>query len=80
MGDMSISRISKLWLDRDQMNLELTRSRRENHLVVLRCGDDVAHSRILQLSVLTAANLAVRCFPGNVRVVASHELLAAPQV
>ena len=72
-----LSRISKLFVDRDQMGLAEARDHRAQHLVVLKCGSDVARNAVLQLAVLTAAKLAARCFPSGVRVVASSDVLGA---
>ncbi len=63
-----LSRISKLFLDRDQATLEETLARRQRHAVILHCGPDVEQSYTLQLAVLTAANIASRCFPNAVKV------------
>lgn len=75
--DEPLSRISKLFLDRDQMPLAEALNSRAKQLVTLNCGRDVARNAALQLALLTAARLAVRCFPGGVRVVASTEVLSA---
>jgi hypothetical protein len=64
-----ISRISKLFADRDQKPPAETMRERAGHAVTLVCGGDVGTSRTLQLSVLTAAKIADRCFPHAVRVV-----------
>jgi len=63
-----LSRISKLLLDRDQMPLEEALARRQQFNLTLVCGADVQHSYVLQLAVLTAASIGVRCFPGAVQV------------
>ena len=76
--DMRLSRISKLFVDRDgMMDLEAL-LRRRNHRVTLICGADVGESYTLQLAVLTAASLAARCFPGAVRVALNDRLSASP--
>ncbi|MGB7437645.1 MAG: hypothetical protein WBR26_00660 [Candidatus Acidiferrum sp.] len=62
------SRISKLFLDRDQATLEEALARRQRHAVTLYCGPDVGQSYTLQLAVLTAANIASRCFPNALHV------------
>lgn len=64
----TFSRVRKLFVDRDGLNPDdagrLLRGRR----VVLCCGREVETSRTLQAAVLTAANVANRCFPGTVRL------------
>jgi hypothetical protein len=67
--EMKLSRISKLFVDSDQMTVGEVQARREQFAVTLRCGPDVSQSRTLQVAVLTAASIATRCFPGAVRVV-----------
>ena len=67
--EMKLSRISKLFIDSDQMTVAEAQARREEFAVTLRCGPDVSQSRTLQVAVLTAASIATRCFPGAVRVV-----------
>ncbi len=46
--------------------------------MTLLCGDDVAGSAILQVAVLTAASIAIRCFPGAVRAAVPAKLAEAP--
>jgi hypothetical protein len=75
--DLKLSRISKLFLDRDQMTFTDVLARRQQHTVTLILGDDVANSYTLQLAVLTAANIATRCFPGAVRVTFPTSLKSA---
>lgn len=77
-ADIRLSRISKLFLDRDQTTLEQALARRQRHAVTLCCGLDVAPSYTLQLAVLTAANIASRCFPNAVRVALPPSLADAP--
>jgi hypothetical protein len=77
-SDIRLSRISKLFLDRDQTTLEEALARRQRHAVTLRCGPDVGHSYTLQLAVLTAANVASRCFPNAVRAALPSSLADAP--
>ena len=69
-----ISRISKVLVDRDQMTSDAVLARRKLYKVALRCGADVARSRTLQLAVLTAANIANRCFPGAVKIILEPSL------
>jgi hypothetical protein len=66
--DIGLSRISKLLIDRTEITTEEALVRRELYGVTLRCGPDVEQSRTLQVAVLTAANIANRCFPGAVRI------------
>jgi hypothetical protein len=75
--DSELSRISKLFLDRDQASIDAVLARRQEYIVTLCCGDDVASSYTLQLAVLTAASLATRCFPGAVRAALSPALAEA---
>lgn len=74
----SISRISKLLVDRNGIAPEVVLARRRRFSISLRLGDDVAGSRSLQLAALTASRLLVRCFPGAVRVQATDAVLDAP--
>lgn len=76
--DPQLSRISKLFTDRDQVDPEAVLLRRKGHVVTLICGEDVAASRTLQLAVLTAARIAKRCFPGAVFAVVPATLSALP--
>jgi hypothetical protein len=76
--DIRISRISKLLVDRDETALEAAFERRHQFIVTLRCGDDLAQSYTLQLAVLSAANIAIRCFPGAVRIALGQKLAGAP--
>ncbi|MDG4889997.1 MULTISPECIES: hypothetical protein [unclassified Mesorhizobium] len=75
-----ISRISKLLVDRNGDDPENVLARRRGFTVTLRLGEDVAGSRSLQLAALTAARLAVRCFPGAVRIEAPQKVLDAVAV
>jgi hypothetical protein len=75
--EMRISRISKVLVDRDQMTTDAVLALRKLFKVALRCGPDVARSRTLQLAVLTAANIANRCFPGAVKIVLEPSLETA---
>src|SRR2546427_306048 len=76
--EAGFSRISKLFVDRDETDIEVALARRQQHTVILRCGEDVARSYTLQVAVLTAANIASRCFPGAVRIVLPPGLAEAP--
>jgi hypothetical protein len=76
--DFELSRISKLFVDRDQTSAEAALARRKEYTVTLLCGEDVAASYTLQLAVLTAASIAVRCFPGAVRVVLGPKAAETP--
>jgi hypothetical protein len=75
---MPLSRISKLFVDHDQSAPADALARRQAYAVTLKCGADVASSYTLQLAVLTAANIASRCFPGAVRVALSDGVRDAP--
>lgn len=77
MEPAGLSRISKLLVDRDQMPPAEVLTRREQFNVTLVCGADVERSYTLQLAVLTAASIGVRCFPRAVQVVLPHSLRAA---
>jgi hypothetical protein len=73
-----LSRISKLLVDRDERITEEALIHRQQYPVTLRCGPDVEESYSLQVAVLTAANIANKCFPGAVRVVLEERLAEAP--
>ena len=72
-----LSRIDKLFVDRDGTEAGAARARRKGFTVAICCGSDAEGSYTLQLAALTAVCLAVRCFPGAVRVVLSEKLQAA---
>ena len=76
--DLQLSRISKLFVDRDQANAEAALARRKGYSVTLLCGEDVAASYTLQLAVLTAASIASRCFPGAVQISLRPKTAEAP--
>jgi hypothetical protein len=83
--ETQFSRISKLFADRDETAIDDALARRRHHAVILRCGADLAGSYTLQLAVLTAANIASRCFPGAVRIalepgLAETQLLVWPSL
>ena len=78
--EFTISRISKLLVDSSGLSTQAALARREGFAITLRCGADVKQSRTLQLAVLTAANIAARCFPRAVRVVLEGDLFDAPQM
>jgi len=61
------SRIWKLFVDLDEMAVRDALARRQAHGVTLICGPSVGGSHTLQLAVLTAASLAVRCFQARCR-------------
>ncbi len=75
--EMRLSRISKVLVDGDQMTTDAVLARRKLYRVALQCGPDVAQSSTLQLAVLTAANIANRCFPGAVKIVLEPSLETA---
>jgi hypothetical protein len=68
-SNIVLSRISKLFVDSSAVSTHEALGRRKRFVINLRCGADVEQSRTLQLALLTAANIAARCFPGAVRVV-----------
>ena len=72
------SRISKLFLDRDQEHPDLSLVRRRRQRVTLACGSELEHSFTLQLALLTAANIANRCFPGGVRIDIAERQIDSP--
>lgn len=76
--DGRFSRISKLLVDRDETAVEAVLDQRRRYSVTLCCGGDVAQSYTLQVAVLTAANIAARCFPSAVRIALEHGLADAP--
>jgi len=76
--DVPFSRISKLLVDRDETSIQHALAQRQQFAVTLCCGEDVAKSYVLQLAVLTAANIANRCFPGAVRLALPSDLAEAP--
>jgi molybdopterin/thiamine biosynthesis adenylyltransferase len=76
--DLRLSRISKLFVDRDEASTEAALARRREFGVTLRCGGDLAESYMLQVAALTAASIAIRCFPGAVRAIVPPELAEAP--
>jgi len=71
------SRISKLFVDRDQTSPAEVLARRQSHIVTLVCGEDIRGSYTLQAAVLTAASIAVRCFPNAVWVALPASLKGA---
>jgi hypothetical protein len=75
---ITLSRISKLLVDGNELSPEEALVRREGFGVTLRCGADVGQSRTLQLAVLTTANIANRCFPRAVKVTLEKDLAGAP--
>lgn len=77
-SNRSLSRISKLFVDRDQIDVGDALTRRKQFVIDLVCGPDVERSYTLQLAALTAANIAKRCFPGAIRVVLGRQLADAP--
>lgn len=77
-SELPLSRISKLFVDRDRITVAEALARRRAYVVTLVCGSDVATSWTLQLAVITAANIASRCFPGAVRLALAPGLADAP--
>src|SRR5260370_10679727 len=78
VSKMRLSRISKLFVYGGELSAAAALARRKQHQIVLKCGADVAQSRTLQLAVLTAANIASRCFPGAVQFSLDAGLAEAP--
>ena len=74
-----LSRISKLLVDREQVSPEVAQARRQVP-ITLCCGADISGSYTLQLAVLTAANIAHRCFPRSTRVTLDPALEHAPSL
>jgi hypothetical protein len=80
----TFSRIDKISVDRDESSPEEAAKRRAAVKVPLVCGQEVAGSATLQAAVITAANIANRCFPNSVSlhflggVEKAPNLLAAP--
>jgi hypothetical protein len=77
-NEVHFSRISKLFVDRDDVDLQEAFVRRQQYAVALVCGPDVQHSYTLQLAVITAAKIATRCFPGTVRVLLASKIAQSP--
>jgi hypothetical protein len=75
---MRLSRISKLFIDQDQLDRGAALARRHLHRVELRCGPDTAGSYTLQLASLTAGAIASRCFPGAAFATLDEKTAAAP--
>ena len=71
-------RMAKAQVIVKQATTEAALARRQEFVVTLLCGDDMASSTSLQLAVLTAASIAVRCFPGAVRTAIPPKLADAP--
>jgi len=80
MSDAKLSRIDKMFVDRDGELSADARERRSRFAIVMACGEDVATSRILQLSVLTACAIAGRCFPNAVSVALPPGLAEVPSL
>lgn len=72
-----LSRIDKLFLDRDAADPVEARKRRAEHGLAIVAGDDVAASYDLQLALVTAVNLGVRAFAGKCTVYLPRELSEA---
>lgn len=73
-----MSRIDKLFMDRDAKSLDESHSRRAQHGLHVRAGEDIKTSYGLQLALLTAINLGVKCFAGEAMAHGSAELWLAP--
>ena len=70
MSNNTLSRISKLFIDRDDLLLGEAEERRRAHRVSIVCGPELAKSSSMQAALLTAAATASRCFPDAVDVIA----------
>ncbi len=75
----SLSRIDKLFLDRDAADPGDSRRRRVERGFGVVAGDDLRESYDLQLALLTVVNVAVRTFAGCT-VYTSRDLRAAPNL
>jgi len=64
----TLGRIAKLFIDRDDASVEEATATLAGFRVILRCGPEVGRSPTLQAAVLTAANIACRCFPSGLRL------------
>lgn len=65
---IDLSRIDKLWLDRDGLDPAAARAARAAATAHITVGADVAASYGLQVALLTAVNLAAKCFAAPVVV------------
>jgi hypothetical protein len=74
----TLSRIDKLFMDSSATLPGVSRSLRAKRGLYLRAGEDVRNSYGLQLALLTAVNLGVKCFAGEAMVNASADLCRAP--
>jgi hypothetical protein len=70
----NLSRIDKLFLDQQGVDIDEAKRRRTLHGLSLAAGNELEGNRGLQLSLLTAVNLGVKCFGGNVKVFLSAKL------
>ena len=72
-----LGRIEKFFIDRDGMPEAEARARMGRFRLALACGPEVSGSGTLQAAVLTAANVACRCFPApgavTVHLAEGHE-------
>ena len=75
----TFSRISKLFIDTQQLSPEGASERRAACRIDLICGPEVVRSRTLQAAVATAIRTAARCYPGAVGLIASPEVREALQ-
>ncbi|MFC3110095.1 hypothetical protein ACFQAT_28245 [Undibacterium arcticum] len=74
----TLSRIDKLFMDQDAIGIEESRRLRAQRGIEVLVGDDVKASYGLQLALLTAVNLGVKCFAGETKVHAAAEVWLAP--
>jgi hypothetical protein len=73
----NVSRMDKIWLDRDGTAPEESRSARASHRLQIVVGADVASSHAKQMALLTRANLAAKCFATPVHVIAPDSVWVA---
>lgn len=74
----SLSRIDKLFLDKGDIPLEEAIRRRTQHGIYMLAGTDLKESVGLQLALLTAVNLASKCFAQPAIVNANAEIFSYP--
>ncbi len=73
----NLSRIDKIWLDRDGTAPKESRIARAARRLQIVVGADVANSHAKQVALLTVVNLAVKCFAAPVQVIAPDSVWAA---
>jgi hypothetical protein len=78
ISNEELSRIDKLFMDRDAKSLDESHNRRAQHGLHVRVGEDIKTSYGLQLALLTAINLGVKCFAGEAMSHGPSDLWSAP--